>query len=66
MTDIEALQANHADEIELLGRYIEEYGLEQRVNEIVELVKRDAADVDGDVNPEDDDEAMGEDGDVTM
>lgn len=33
---------DHQDEIALLNRYIDEAGLEERVREVAELIKRDA------------------------
>lgn len=41
LQQIEALMADHEEEIRVLERYIEQGGLESRVKEVAELVKRD-------------------------
>ena len=50
-TDVDALMADHRNEIALLKRYIREADLEKRVKEVAELVRGDGegGDEDGDV-----------------
>lgn len=47
---------DHESEIEVLNRFTEEAGLEARVKEVAELVKRDSAGLEGVVQGEEEDE----------
>ena len=48
--DLQALMQDHEDEIRVLNGYITEAGLEERVLEVIELVRSDEAQADGDVD----------------
>jgi nuclear pore complex protein Nup133 len=61
---IEALMADHQDEIRVLEGYLEEVGLEERVKEVARLVKHDAGLPEGEDGDQGDDGEQGEDVDM--